>query len=124
MAIMLIRILLSFAFVTLLFGMMAFVTIGAVDFAGHYKKIAPKCFNFMFWRNKYAPEEIPLVAVLLKLIAVVYCILSIVSAIIIGVLSEIWVLYIFMGASLGINLLYSIALAIVRTKFDKDESLY
>ena len=116
-------ILLAYFFLSLLLCAAEFVTAGAVEFAGHYHKVAPKCFNFMFWRNKYAPEEIPLIAVVLKLIAVFCCIISVVLAIVIGLLSESWALYICMGVALGINFLYALALAIVRTKFDKDDSL-
>ncbi|MCH5157958.1 MAG: hypothetical protein J1F33_02050 [Clostridiales bacterium] len=74
-------------------------------------------------RNKYAPEEIPLIAAVLKLIALLYNVVSIVSAIVIGVLLNEFALYILMGVLFGINLLFTIALAVVRTKFNKDDSL-
>lgn len=118
-----IEILLAFSYISLIFFLTEFVFVGSTDFYGHYKKTAPKCFHFLFLRNKYAPEEIPLIAAVLKLIALLYNVVSIVSAIVIGVLLNEFALYILMGVLFGINLLFTIALAVVRTKFNKDDSL-
>ncbi len=61
-----------------------------------------------------------LIAVMLKLIAILYCIISIVLVVIVGVLLSEIVYWISIGIAVGIHILYLVVLTVLDNRYSKD----